>query len=85
MPLLSGCLKGFYEEKKKIHYITLHYIHYITLHTLHTFNRTNCSIEVFELFVSANDFPQGSCRSVTCIYDNERSGLLNGGEGGKKK
>lgn len=50
-----------------------------------TFNRTNCSIEVFELFVSANDFPQGSCRSVTCIYDNELSGLLNGGEGGKKK
>ena len=62
MLLLSGCLKSFYEEKKKIPLI----------------ERT------VQLKCSNYSF-QGSCRSVTCIYDNELSGLLNGGEGGKKK
>ena len=53
---------------------------------LRVFNRQKRRyLQSDELFVSANDFFWRSCRSVTCIYDNERSGLLDGGEGGKKK
>ena len=68
MPLLSGCLKGFYEEKKKIP-------------SIERTVQLKCSNYSFRLAI----FPRVLCRSVSCIDDNERNGLLDGGEGRKKK